>query len=187
MVSEALPAGNTFDKPGSSLRFADKAILGFLVLFFVVSFLEGYWLLHHNEMESRTDFAARLLKIYWPMDYTFRIPGYGMEKAVTLSVESINTCVSQWFNLLLIWAIVKRKAWRHPLQMILATYTAYGTVLYYYVAHLSGYKVMAEKTPMNLFLFYLINAPWLIFCIYMVYDSVRACTRALASQNPQHS
>jgi cholestenol delta-isomerase len=162
----------------------DRAIIGFLVLFLLTSVLEAYWLLHHNEMEQRHDFLARLLAIYWPMDHTYRIPGYGADKAFTLALERVNTLVSQWLNLFLIFAIVKRKPWRHPLQVVLSTYTAYGTFLYFYVAHITGYRIFSNHESSTYLLFYLINAPWLAFCGYMVCDSCVAITRAFRVRAP---
>ena len=160
------------------LTVRDKVIVSFLGLFLVVSVLEAYWVVFHNEMEHRTDIFARLLSIYWPADSTYRIPGYGPEKAFTLSLESMNTFVFQWFNVALIYAIVKRRPWRHALQVVLATCIGYGTVLYYYVAHLSGYAVFERRTVGVFLLFYLVNAPWLLGPAYMVVDSCRAVTRA---------
>jgi hypothetical protein len=168
----------TADEATPPLPLKDKLIIGFLVLFLLVAIIEAYWLLHHNVMEQQTDLIARLLAVYWPADRTYRIPGYGVDKAFTLSLESVNTVISQWLNIALIYAIVKRRPWRHPLQIVLGTYTGYGTVLYYYVAHLSGYVGFERHTLGVFLLFYLINAPWLLGCAYMVYDSCRAITRA---------
>lgn len=128
------------------LSTCDKLIVSFLGLFLVVSVLEAYWLVFHDQMEQRTDVFAGLLSIYWPADRTYRIAGYGPEKAFTLSRESMNTLVFQWFNVALIYAIAKRRPWRHALQVVLATCVGYGTVLYYSVAHLSGYAVFERRT-----------------------------------------
>ena len=178
MVSETLVTGARAETDRATLPLRDKMIIAFLGLFLLVSILEAYWLIYHNQMEQRTDLLARLLSIYWPADKTYRIAGYGPDKAFTLSVESVNTVISQWFNIALIYAIVKRKPWRHALQVVLATYTGYGTFLYYYVAHLSGYAVFERRTVGVFLMFYLINAPWLLGCAYMVYDSCRAMTQA---------
>src|SRR4051812_10110815 len=76
----------------ATLATKDKVIVG-LVLFFgaVALTLELYWLIFNQEMESRTDLFARALAIYWPADYTYRISGYPIEKAFTLSLEGVNT------------------------------------------------------------------------------------------------
>ena len=70
----------------------DKVIIGLIVGFTAVALtLELYWLLFNQEMESGTDAFARALALYWPADYTYRIPGYPIEKAFTLSLEGVNT------------------------------------------------------------------------------------------------
>jgi hypothetical protein len=49
----------------------------------------------------------------------------------------------------------------------------YGTVLYYYVAHLSGYAVFAYKGVYTYALFYASNAPWFLGCGWMMLDATR--------------
>jgi hypothetical protein len=163
---------------GATLATKDKAIVGLIVFFTTVALtLELYWLIFHQEMESRTDLLARVFMIYWPNDYTYRIPGYPIEKAFTLSLERVNTCLTPILSALLIWAIFKRKRYRYPLQFLIATYSTYGTFLYYYVAHISGYAVFAEKTVGTYLMFYLINLPWLAGYAWMAWDAYRAIVR----------
>ena len=126
-------------QPVASARAAlptkDKAIIGLILLFTSVALtLELYWLIFNQVMESRTDLLAKILALYWPVDYTWRIPGYPIEKAFTLSFESVNVLVTPWLSLGLIWAILKRRAYRYALQLVIATYTFYGTYLYYSTA-----------------------------------------------------
>jgi EXPERA (EXPanded EBP superfamily) len=109
-----------------------------------------------------------------------RAAGYSVEKSFTLALESFNTVVSQWFNAWLIYAIVKRRYYRHVLQATLATYTTYGTFLYYYVAHLSGYAVMETHGVYPYLMFYLCNAPWLLGYGWMAFDSIREIARHYA-------
>jgi hypothetical protein len=164
------------------LSTSDKAILAFLGLFLLVSVLEAYWIINHNEMEQHSDILKRLLAIYWPADRTYRIPGYGNDKAFTLALERVNTVISQFLNVALMWAIVKARPWRHALQVVLGTYTGYGTFLYYYVAHVTGYNNFESHTLGVYLMFYLINAPWFVGCAYMVYDSCRAITAAFRAR-----
>ena len=82
-------------------------------------------------MASRTDLFAACFALYWPADYTYRIPGYPIEKAFTLSLEGVNTLLTPIVSVVLIWAIFARKPYRYPLQLVIATYTSYGTFLYY--------------------------------------------------------
>src|SRR5947209_12442706 len=110
-----------------------------LILFFsgVALTLELYWLTFHEDIENRTDIFARTLSLYWSADRTYRIPGYSPQKAFTLAVEGAYTLVTPWLSALLVWAILKAKPYRYPLQLVIATYASYGTVLYYLVAHIS--------------------------------------------------
>jgi hypothetical protein len=79
MMHSPLPTG---------LGAKDKVIIGLIVAFTAVALtLELYWLVFNQVMESRTDVFARALALYWPADYTYRIPGYPIEKAFTLSLE----------------------------------------------------------------------------------------------------
>ena len=160
------------------LAAKDKAIVCLMLFFTAVALsFELYWVLHHQEMESRTDLFASTLAIYWPADHTYRIPGYSIEKAFTLSIEGVNTLLTPILSTALIWAILKRKRYRYALQLVIATYTTYGTFLYYCVAHLSGYAVFAEKSIGNYLLFYLANLPWLASYAWMAWDAYRAIVR----------
>ena len=156
----------------------DKLIIGLIAFFTMVALtLEAYWLIFNQVMESRTDLFASTLAIYWPADHTYRIPGYSIEKAFTLSIEGVNTLLTPILSTALIWAILKRKRYRYALQLVIATYTTYGTFLYYCVAHLSGYAVFAEKSIGNYLLFYLANLPWLASYAWMAWDAYRAIVR----------
>jgi EXPERA (EXPanded EBP superfamily) len=157
----------------------DKVIIGLTVAFTAVALtLELYWLVFNQEMESRTDVLARALALYWPADYTYRIPGYPIEKAFTLSLEGVNTLFTPIPSFVLIWAILARKSHRYPLQLVIATYTVYGTVLYYGVAHISGYAVFEYKTAYTYLLFYLVNMPWFVGYGWMGWDAFREIVRA---------
>jgi hypothetical protein len=171
MVATSLP---TTGERTNALPTKDRVIVGLLVFFILIAVtLELYWLIFHDSMLQRTDIFAKLLSIYWPCDRTYRDPGMDNAIAFTMGVESLNVLMKP-LDVLLIWAIVKRKPWRHSLQLPLAMCLAYGTILYYYVAHLSGYLVFTVHAPYVYWMFYGINAPWLIGYGYLVYDSCRA-------------
>src|SRR5262245_7612947 len=90
----------------------DKVIIGLIVAFTAVALtLELYWLLFNQEMESRTDVFSRALALYWPADYTYRIPGHPIEKAFTLSLEGVNALFTPIPSLALIGAILARKSY----------------------------------------------------------------------------
>jgi hypothetical protein len=161
-----------------ALPTKDRVTVGLLVFYMSIALtLEAYWLLFHNSMEGRSDVFARLLQVYWPADRNYRIPGYSVEKAFPLALESVNTVVTQILNAWLIFAIVRRRPYRHALQLTVSTYTAYGTFLYLYVGHLSGYAVFAYRGTYPLVLFYLANLPWLVGYGWMASESIRAIAR----------
>jgi emopamil binding protein len=167
------------------LSTRDRITVGLLVFFMLIALtLEAYWLIFHNVMESRTDIFAQIFQLYWPADRTYRIPGYGIEKSLTLALETVNVLVTQWLNIWLIYAIVKRRPYRHALQLTLATYSAYGTFLYLYTGHLSGYAVFESRRPSSYLLFYFINAPWLAGYGWMAYESIRTIARRFRTTAP---
>jgi hypothetical protein len=166
--------------PGARMGLSgkDKAIIGLLLFYTTVALtLELYWLIFHQVMESRTYLFAQLFALYWPADYTYRIPGYPIEKAFTLALESVNVLITPWLSMGLIWAILKRRPYRYALQLVIATYTFYGTYLYYSTAHISGYAVFEYKSAYAYLLFYLTNLPWLAGYAWIGWDAYRAIVR----------
>jgi hypothetical protein len=161
-----------------TLPAKDWLVVGLICFFTVVALtIELYWLLHNQEMESRTDLIARIISLYWPVDRSWRIPGYPIEKALNLSLEGVNAIVTPVLSVILLWAIFKRWRSRFPLQLFIGTYTFYGTFLYYSVAHISGYEVFADKTATNFLLFYVANLPWLGGYAWLAFDAYRAILR----------
>jgi EXPERA (EXPanded EBP superfamily) len=173
-MSQAVFADAAVHADRGTLPAKDKVVIALIVFFSSVALtLEAYWLIFHNEMESRTDLLAWLLSIYWPADYTYRVPGYPIEKCFILVAETVNTLVTPVLSFLLIWGILKRKPWRYPLQLTIGTYTFYGTFLYYAIAHVSGYVVFAYKSPYTYLMFYLVNLPWFACYAWMAWDAFR--------------
>ena len=156
----------------------DKVIVCLVVLFTAIAMtLEFYWIVHNQEMENRTDILARAIMLFWPADRTFRLPGYSVEKAFTLAIEMGNTLITPWLSAFLIWAVLKRRPYRYALQLVIATYTCYGTLLYYSVAHISGYVIFERKSVGIFLLFYFVNFPWLAAYGWMGWDAYRAIVR----------
>ena len=100
---------------GVQLRAEDKVVICLIVFFTAVALtLELYWLMFNQAMENRTDWLARALALYWPADSTYRVPGRSVAKSFTLALEGVNTFITPWLSLVLVWAILKR---RHALQL----------------------------------------------------------------------
>lgn len=161
-----------------TLSGKDKTTIGLMVFFALVAWtLELYWIVHNDSMQGRHDFLARALAIYWPADRTYRVAGRDIAKSFTLALESVNVFVTQLLGLWLVFAIARQKSYRWVLQLVIATYTFYGTVLYYYVAHLSGYAMFEYRGAVPFALFYGVNAPWLLAYGWLGYDAARALLR----------
>jgi hypothetical protein len=162
------------------LSVKDKVTIGLIGFFILVAWtLEAYWLLHNNDMEAHNDIFQKGLALYWPADRTYRVPGHDTAKSFTLALESVNVCVTQLLSIWLLFAIVRRRHYRHVLQLVLATYTWYGTFLYYYVAQISGFAIFEYRGTYPFVMFYVCNAPWFIGYAWMAYESVRAISARL--------
>jgi hypothetical protein len=167
--------GDSVADAGGRLPAKDKVVIGLIVFFTAVALtLELYWLIFNQEMEARSDIFASLLALYWPADATYRVPGLSVAKSFTLALEGVNTFITPWLSLLLVWAILRRKPYRYALQLTIATYTFYGTLLYYLVAHISGYAVFENKDVTTFLLFYLVNAPWFLGYAWLALDAFHA-------------
>ena len=173
MTHDTIPQAASARLPGK-----DRVIVGLILFFTAVALtLELYWLIFNQVMESRSDPFARLIAVYWPADYTFRVPGYALEKSFTLSFEGVNVLLTPILSVLLIRAILMRKRYRYPLQLVIATYTFYGTYLYFSVGHISGYAMFEYKSAYTYLLFYVVNAPWFIGYAWIGWDAYRALVR----------
>lgn len=163
------------------LPMGDKVTIGLIFFFALIAFtLEAYFLMFNQSLEQRSDVFVKMLSLYWPADYTYRIPGWPIEKCFTIALETVNTCVTQIASFFLVRAIVKRKPYRHAMQLTIAVYTFYGTFLYYFVAHLSGYRIFENHGTYPFLMFYLANLPWFVAYLWMAVVSFRAIVKATA-------
>ena len=171
-------------KPGNAPRLGrsrrlswhDRIILGLLCFFIAVALtVELYWIVYHNELprRSQTDFLAYLFAIYSAGDQAY----YRHVSYFALGLETINVFFTQFAHIWLIFAIVKRRPYRHALQLAISSYLAYSVVLYFWVAHLSGYENMPTKNPYAFFIFVTPNLPWLLANIYLAAHSVAVITQ----------
>ncbi len=158
------------DRAATGLPSSDKVILGLLSFFTMFNLtVDFYWLLYSRELAARanTDWLAYLYSLYAPADRAY----FDQVTPFSRGLEGINVFFTTILNVLLMRAILKRKSYRHGLQMALGSYLSYSVVLYYVVAHLSGYAGMPEKNLPAFLLFYGTCLPWLLGHLYMVYDS----------------
>jgi hypothetical protein len=162
----------------------DRITVGLLALFGLVAVtLELYFLVHHRELVARapTQLFARLFSIYGVADRGY----YDLVSPLALALEGINVFLMQPLCGLVVYAIVRRRAWRWPLQLAVASYLSVSVVLYFTVAAVSGFADMAQHSGAAFALFYGANAPWLVGYGWMALDAGRAIARALPAPAPQ--
>ena len=153
----------------------DKIVICLVIFFSAIALtFELYWLIFNQAMENRTDLLARAFALYWPADPTYRIPGFSpspsrsRSKASTLSSRrAFRLCSSGLFS----------RVGHSVMQLTIPTYTLYSVLLYYLVAHISGYAVFENKDATTFLLFYLVNAPWFVGYAWMACDAFQALTR----------
>lgn len=173
-ANRAMQIRNTIVRDSAARSARDRFVIGLILACTAVALsLELYWLIFNQVMESRTDGFARVLSLYWPADYSWRVSGNPPQKAVSLFFETINVFVTPLLSFGLIWAIVRRRPYRFPLQLLIGTYTAYGTLAYYGIAYFSGYAQFDDKGVYQFALFHLVNMPWLVGYGWLAWDAFR--------------
>jgi EXPERA (EXPanded EBP superfamily) len=156
----------------------DRFTVGLLVFFAIVAAtLELYFLVFHRELVARapTQIFARLFSIYGIADRGY----YDRVSPLALGLESINVFVMQPLCVLLVFAIVRGRAYRWPLQLAVGSYLCVSVVLYWSVAVISGYAEMAEQSRNAFALLYGANAPWLVGYGWLAFDAGVAIVRAI--------
>jgi hypothetical protein len=162
----------------------DRVILGLLLFYLLLAFTwEIYFVLYHDQLPARAemDFMGRMCALYGEADRTY----YDPVSPFTLSLESIQVFFSSWLNIWLIYAILKRKHYRHTLQLTVSSYLTYSVILYFLVAHVSGYAGMKEKDFAHFALFFGPNLPWLFGHAYMAYDSILAINQRMRRETEE--
>lgn len=162
--------------PVPPLPLKDRVILVLLFFFLAVAFsFELYWITHaHRLVElSKSDTIAYWFSFYGECDTAY----YEKVSPLALTLEGVNVYFTQALNGLLVWAILKRKPYRHALQLTVASYLSYSVMLYFLETHVGGYAHMRSISTYTYVLFYGVNLPWLLGHLYMVYDSYVTVTR----------
>lgn len=160
------------------LSRADRFTLGLLGFFVAMAFtIELYFVLHYRDIREQQHLFARAYAIYGAGDQAYFGRG---DIYVPLALESFNVFFTQGLNVLLAWAIVKQRAYRHPLQLLVSSYVTYSVLLYFWVNHVSGYLNMPEKTPWAFFIFIAPNLPWLLGHAWMGWRSFRVLRERMA-------
>jgi len=137
--------------------------------------VELYWVLYADQLvaRSQTDRLASWFRFYGEADRAY----YDHVTPFARGLETLNVFITQWLNLGLLYAILKRKPYRYALQLTLGSYLSYSVVLYFWTIHLSGYAGMQQRSFANFFLLITPNLPWLFGYLYLAYDAFQAISR----------
>ncbi|GHF53267.1 hypothetical protein GCM10010218_38390 [Streptomyces mashuensis] len=155
----------------------DRMVLGFLAFSLTAALtLELYFVLHAQDLDERHDLFARGFQLYGRGDRTYAGQG---DVYLPFALETINLCVVQVLNCALAHAVVRRRAWRHPLQLAIGSYLSGSVVLYFWHAHAAGYPDMPHHSVGGYVLFYVPNLPWLVGNLWMAAASFRALVRSV--------
>jgi hypothetical protein len=158
----------------------DRFTIGLLIFFALIALtLELYFLIYHRDLPARaaTQLPARLFSIYGVADRGY----FERVSSLALALEGINVFVMQPLCALVVYAIVRGRRWRWPLQLGVGAYLAMSVVLYFAVAMVSGYADMVEHSGRAFALLYGANAPWLVAYSWLALDAGREIARSLAT------
>lgn len=156
------------------MKLKDKITIGFLSLFVVIAWtIELFWFVQHNNIQHMTGFIPRAFSLYGRGDMTWFDVGHSPSFALSfiLFLEAIHIFISQLLNLLLIRAIVKSKAYRYKLQLLVSSYVFYSVVVYYGVHMVSGFSCMAVKDWVSYLVFFGFNLPYLLVYLWTGLDA----------------
>jgi hypothetical protein len=146
----------------------------------VAGTLELWWLAHDSAQlvaMRHTNLLARAFDCYGACDTAY----FESRTPFAFSLELLNVGFTQILNVAIIWAILRRAPWRYPLQLAVGAYVSYSVVLYFMVAHVSGYELMRVRSPASFALLYGVNAPWLLGHLYLAWDAASAIRRRFAA------
>jgi hypothetical protein len=145
------------------------ALLGFF--FLVAVTIELYFIVAYDGLVAAAPHhpLAWLLSLYGPSDQGY----FESPSPVALGFEGFNVVVTTPLSLLLAYGIVRRRAWRWPLQLGMSAYVVYSVLLYFLIAQISGFAGMPVHTPRAFAVFYGANAPWLIGYAWLGWESAR--------------
>ena len=161
----------------------DKATLGLLGFFFVIaSTIELYFLVAHKGLVAAATHnpLAWLLSLYGPSDSAY----FDAPSPLALSFEGLQVAVTQPLGAALAYAVVRRRAWRWPLQLAVGAYVSYSVVLYFLVAHVSGLAGMRDRSVASFAIFYGANLPWLAGYGWLAVDAAREILARLPRSAP---
>jgi hypothetical protein len=165
----------------AALTAADRWVLG-LTLFFIAMALgvELPWLLASAELGHIGGPLDAIWAFYGRADRGYFDQVSGLERGV----ESFHIFATQWLHVWLVWAILRRWAYRFLLQIVIGSYVAFSTALYLLAKHMTGYALMPEHDAGAFLTLYLANLPWLIGNGWIAFEGARRLAASLPRQEP---
>ncbi len=157
----------------------DKVTLGLLGFFFLIGVtIELYFIVAHRDLVAAAPHhrLAWLLSLYGPSDQAY----FAHPSALALSLEGLNVFITQPLGIVIAYALVRRRWWRWPLQLVVGSYLAYSVVLYFTEAQVSGFANMSERSARSFIVFYAANLPWLLGYAWLAWDAGREIAARLA-------
>jgi hypothetical protein len=152
------------------LTAREKWIVRWLIFFVVIAYaIELPWLLSSSDLPRLGNGWSRLWAFYGMADRGY----YDLISSFERGLESFHIFVTQWLMIWLLWAVARRWAYRHVLQVAVGSYVAYSTVVYLAAKHLTGYPLMRVQEPSAFLTLYLANLPWVIGNVLIAADGAR--------------
>ncbi len=153
-------------------RPIDWFLIG-LVVFFIAfnATVDRYWVTHAHELPAltKTDLFARMFQHYAAADR-----GYFDEVTqAELALETINSTITQAFNIWLLIALFARWPVRVPLQIAIGSWVSYSVLFNWWCALIAGFPGMDHKTPWNFIVLVGANLPWLAGHLYIAFAGAR--------------
>jgi EXPERA (EXPanded EBP superfamily) len=153
----------------------DRAAIALILFFLASAFtLELYFVIESRRLPERRDLPARAFAVYAQGDRAY----YDHVTDFERGLESFHILFTQPLNLILLFGIVRRAAWRYPLQLGVGSYVCYSTALYLLSDHLARYDEMPRHNVPSFLIFYLPNLPWLLGNAWLAWDALRAIVAA---------
>ncbi|HKE23402.1 MAG TPA: emopamil-binding family protein [Bryobacteraceae bacterium] len=153
----------------------DRAAAGLLSFFIFVAFtVELYFVCNRGQLAQRGDWIARGLAFYGRGDRGY----YDHVSSFELGLESFNVFFTQFLNIATLYGIIRKRVWRYPVQIIVASYVCYSTTLYLLANHLAGYSEMPRHDLASMLIFYVPNLPWLLGNAWLALDAGCGITAA---------
>ena len=168
----------------SLLTARERRVVWQLAFFIITGYaIELPWLLSSAELPRLENLWGEFWALYGQADRGY----YDQVSSFERGLESFHIFVTQWLQLWLLWAVTRRWAYRHVLQIAVGSYVAFSTVVYLVAKHLTGYALMPEHELPNFLILYLANLPWVFGNLYIAVDGARELVRLIAAARLVHA